>query len=78
MIILQQYDNGYYALYVDDKVRIETLYIFETLDEIELIVETRDFKKREIAWHIEHIPQDEEYYNEIDSLRNVILEALST
>lgn len=34
MIILQQYDNGYYALYVDDKVRIETLYIFETLDEI--------------------------------------------
>ena len=78
MITLQQYDNGYYALYVDDKVRIETPYIFETLDEIELIVETRDFKKREIAWHIEHIPKYEEYYNEIDSLRNVILKALST
>ncbi|MCI4449758.1 hypothetical protein [Klebsiella variicola] len=78
MITLQQYDNGYYALYVDDKVRIETPYLFETLDEVELIVETRDFKKREIEWHIESIPLEEQYYHEIDSLRNVILTALST
>ncbi|WP_142631667.1 hypothetical protein [Raoultella ornithinolytica] len=78
MITLQQYDNGYYALYVDDKVRVETPYLFETLDEIELVIETRDFKKREIEWHIDYIPQDEEYYHQIDSLRNVMLKALST
>ncbi|EOY0875432.1 hypothetical protein ACP1HW_004570 [Klebsiella pneumoniae] len=78
MITLLQYDNGYYALYVDDHVRIETPYLFETRDEIELMIETRDGTKREIEWHIDHIPEDEEYYHEIDSLRNVILKALST
>lgn len=78
MITLQQYDNGYYALYVNDNVRIETPYIFETLDEVELIIETRDFKTREIEWHIESIPLEEQYYHEIDSLRNVILKVLST
>lgn len=69
MITLQQYDNGYYALYVDDKVRIESPYLFEHRDEVELIIETRDGKRREIEWHIDHIPEDEPFYDEIMQIR---------
>lgn len=69
MITLQQYDNGYYALYVDDKVRIETPYLFEQRDEVELIIEERNGTKREIEWHIDHIPEDEQFYDEIMQIR---------
>lgn len=69
MITLQQYDNGYYALYVDDKVRIETPYLFEERDEVELIIEERNGTKREIEWHIDHIPEDEQFYDEIMQIR---------
>ncbi|MEG8468900.1 hypothetical protein U4P91_19590 [Klebsiella variicola subsp. variicola] len=69
MITLQQYDNGYYALYVDEKVRIETPYLFEHRDEVELIIEERNGTKREIEWHIDHIPEDEQFYNEIMQIR---------
>ncbi|GKM25986.1 hypothetical protein NUKP65_52960 [Klebsiella variicola] len=69
MITLQQYDNGYYALYVDDKVRIETPYLFEHRDEVELIIEERNGTKREIEWHIDHIPEDEQFYDEIMQIR---------
>ncbi|HDS8977228.1 TPA: hypothetical protein QHR34_004071 [Raoultella ornithinolytica] len=72
MITLEQYDNGYYVLYVDEKVRIETPYLFETKDEIELIVEQRNGTRREIEWHIDHIPEDEEFYEEIKLMRNKI------
>lgn len=74
MITLQQYDNGYYVLYVDEKVRIETPYLFETIDEVELIVELRDGSRREIEWHIDHIPEDEKYYNEIKQIKDKINE----
>ncbi|EMQ1182344.1 hypothetical protein R9W25_000106 [Klebsiella variicola] len=74
MITLQQYDNGYYALYVDEKVRIETPYLFETRDEIELIVELRDGTRREIEWHIDHIPEDEQFYDEIKLIKDKINE----
>ncbi|MBG2586421.1 hypothetical protein I4544_09195 [Klebsiella michiganensis] len=74
MITLQQYDNGYYVLYVDGKVRIETPYLFETRDEIELIVELRDGTRREIEWHIDHIPEDEQFYDEIKPIKDKINE----
>ncbi|MBF8474304.1 hypothetical protein FMJ45_25600 [Klebsiella michiganensis] len=74
MITLQQYDNGYYVLYVDEKVRIETPYLFETRDEIELIIELRNGKRREIEWHIDHIPEDEEFYEEIKQIKEKINE----
>jgi hypothetical protein len=74
MITLQQYDNGYYVLYVDEKVRIETPYLFETRDEIELIIELRNGKRREIEWHIDHIPEDEEFYEEIKLIKDKINE----
>ncbi|HBR5712697.1 hypothetical protein AAHC53_23435 [Klebsiella variicola subsp. variicola] len=69
MITLQQYDNGYYALYVNDKVRIETPYLFEQRDEVELIIEERNGNRREIEWHIDHIPEDEQFYDEIMQIR---------
>ncbi|RWT36260.1 hypothetical protein DN619_31660 [Klebsiella michiganensis] len=74
MITLQQYENGYYVLYVDEKVRIETPYLFETRDEIELIIELRNGKRREIEWHIDHIPEDEEFYEEIKQIKDKINE----
>lgn len=74
MITLQQYDNGYYALYVDDKVRIETPYLFEERDEVELIIEERNGNSREIEWHIDHIPEDEEFYEEIKQIKDKINE----
>ncbi|HCB0057372.1 MULTISPECIES: hypothetical protein [Klebsiella] len=69
MITLQEYEHGFYILYVDNKVRIESPYLFEERDEVELIVETRDGKRREIEWHIDHIPEDEQYYDEIMQIR---------
>lgn len=74
MITLQQYENGYYVLYVNEKVRIETPYLFETRDEIELIIELRNGKRREIEWHIDHIPEDEEFYEEIKQIKDKINE----
>ncbi|WP_049155016.1 hypothetical protein [Klebsiella variicola] len=76
MITLQQYDNGYYALYVDEKVRIETPYLFEERDEVELIIEECNGTKREIEWHIDYIPEDEMYYNEIQKLIKTINEVI--
>ncbi|MGI1608027.1 hypothetical protein ACKQC9_27300 [Klebsiella michiganensis] len=69
MITLQQYDDGFYVLYVDERVRIESPYLFETRDDIELIIEERNGYRREIEWHIDHIPEDEPYYNEIEQLK---------
>ncbi|MDQ6443037.1 hypothetical protein [Klebsiella quasipneumoniae] len=69
MITLQEYEHGFYILYVDSKVRIESPYLFEERYEVELIVETRDGKRREIEWHIDHIPEDEQFYDEIMQIR---------
>lgn len=78
MITLEKYDNGYYILLVNDKVRIESPYLFETRDEIELIVELRDGTRREIEWHIDHIPEDEEFYEEIKLIKEKINEIQTT